>query len=64
MKFLKISAGALLWTCSSYLFAYYAHVAPEGAYQDLGSSFEFISCLFMFAYFIGVPILTILWVRK
>ncbi len=63
-KINKFLIGFGAWTVESYAFAYWAHVAPEGAYDDLGSSLEVISVLFMFACFIGIPILTALWMQK
>ncbi len=63
MKFAKFLAGMVTWTIMSYVYAYYAHVAPESIYDEWVSSLEFISCLFMIAYFIGIPILTALWIR-
>ena len=60
-KFAKFLVGLGAWTVGSYAYAYSAHIAPEGLYQDLGSSLEFISVFFMFAYFIGIPVLTTLW---
>ncbi len=63
-KLNKFMIGAALWVPSSYVFAYWAHIAPEGAYNDLGSSIEFISCLFMFAFFIGIPSVTAAWMFK
>ena len=55
MKFAKFLAGMVTWTIMNYVYAYYAHVAPESIYL------EFISVFFMIAYFIGILILTSLW---
>ena len=58
----KVFIGLVFWTTSVYTFAYYAHIAPTGVYEDSGSSMEIFSCLFAFAYFIGVPVLTLAWI--
>ena len=62
-KFSKILAGMVVWVPSCYAFAFWAHIAPEGVYNGTGSSLEIVSMLFMFAYFVGVPILTALWIK-
>lgn len=60
-KFNKFLTGFGTWIVTSYNFAYWAHVAPEGLYDDMGSSLEVISVLFMFAVFIGIPVVTGIW---
>ena len=62
-KISKFLAGMVTWTIMSYVYAYHAHVAPKSIYDEWASSLEFISVFFMIAYFIGIPILTALWMR-
>ncbi len=59
---MKIVGGAAFWIASVYVFAYWAHIAPEGAYTNMASSLEIFSMLFGFAYLVGVPILIRLWI--
>jgi len=60
-KLQKILGGGVFWTVSTYIFAYWAHIAPEGQYAGMGSSLEAFSLLFAFAYFFGIPVLTGFW---
>ena len=60
-KFAKFLAGLSVWVPSSYVFAYWTHIAPESVYSGATSSLEIISFLFMLAFFLGVPVLTSLW---
>ena len=57
----KFLIGAGAWMVESYIFAYWAHIAPLGTNRDLGSSLEIISVLTMIAVFIGIPVVTALW---
>ncbi len=43
-------------------YAFCAHRAPEGMYPGMGSSLEVAFVGFMIAYFIGVPIVTGIWI--
>jgi len=54
----------VFWVPTSYAFAYWTHIAPEGIYDGMGSSLEVISVLFMFAFFGGVPALTGMWIFR
>lgn len=62
-KINKFFIGFGVWSVESYAFAYWAHIAPEGIYSGIGSSLEVISVLFMFACFIGIPVITALWIK-
>ncbi len=61
-KISKFLTGLAFWVPSSYMFAYWAHIAPEGVYSGTDSTLEIISVLFMLAFFVGIPILTALWI--
>jgi len=63
-KYVKFFVGLVFWVPTSYAFAYWTHIAPEGIYDGMGSSMEVISVLFMFAFFGGIPVLTGLWIFR
>lgn len=60
----KFLIGFGLWITTTYNFAYWAHVAPEGLYKDMGSSLEVAGVGIMLAVFIGIPIVTGLWINQ
>jgi hypothetical protein len=59
----KFIIGFTLWNLGVLMYATIVHHAPTSIYWETGyaSAFEIAGNMMMFAYFIGMPIITALW---